>query len=399
MQLDIQTPRWALPLLEPKRYKLVAGGRGSGKSHERGEALIEAMIMKPSLRAVCIREIQKSLTHSAKALLEDKIQKFGVGHLFDVLKTEIRHKTGGGIIIFQGMQDHTAESIKSLEGFDIAWIEEAQSLSKRSLRLLRPTIMRKEGAEIWATWNPNQPEDAIEEFKRMVEAENSATIVHVNYDQNPFLNAAALEEIEADRRRYPEDFDHVYLGHYDTRSELRVFKHWRVEETAPRYEDVLYYGADWGFSQDPTVLLRCWIRDDLKEIHFDHQIAQVGVETDKLPEFFDLVPDSRRHVITADSARPETISYMNRHGFNVRPSEKGPGSVESGIEWLRGYDIVVHPRCQLLQKELRLYSYKTDKAGNILPKLQPGNDHCLDSARYSLEKLIKQNSGGGVIIL
>ncbi|MCB0448419.1 MAG: phage terminase large subunit, partial [Gelidibacter sp.] len=146
MNLNIQTPKWALPLLKPKRYKGAKGGRGSGKSHFFGEALVEAMVLDPNTSAVCIREIQKSLKFSAKRLIEDKIESMGVSNLFTITQSEIRANKGRGVILFQGMQDHTADSIKSLEGFNIAWVEEAQTLSKKSLQLLRPTI-RAEGSE------------------------------------------------------------------------------------------------------------------------------------------------------------------------------------------------------------------------------------------------------------
>ena len=127
MKINIQTPRWSVPLLENKRYKGAKGGRGSGKSHFFAEAVIEAMIFDPNCKVVCIREIQKSLKFSAYSLIKSKIHSLGVGHMFEVLNTEIRRVGGEGICIFQGMQDHTSDSIKSLEGFNIAWVEEAQS--------------------------------------------------------------------------------------------------------------------------------------------------------------------------------------------------------------------------------------------------------------------------------
>lgn len=140
--LKIPTARAFVPLISPSRYKGAYGGRGSGKSHFFAELLIDESVRRPGLRAVCIREVQKSLKESAKRLIEDKIEKLGVGFLFEVLADHIK-TPGGGIIIFQGMQDHTAESIKSLEGFDVAWVEEAQTLSKRSLELLgRPFVGR-----------------------------------------------------------------------------------------------------------------------------------------------------------------------------------------------------------------------------------------------------------------
>jgi phage terminase large subunit len=128
-----------LPLLEPARYKGAHGGRGSGKSHFFAEMLVDDHYRLPGLALVCIREVQKSLKDSAKRLIEDKIEALGLGHAFDVQIDQIKSR-GDGVILFQGMQDHTAETIKSLEGFNRAWIEEAQTLSERSLTLFaRPS--------------------------------------------------------------------------------------------------------------------------------------------------------------------------------------------------------------------------------------------------------------------
>jgi phage terminase large subunit len=148
LELKRQLPRWALPLTQPVRYKGASGGRASGKSHFFAEEAVEAMVCDPELRFVCIREVQRSLKFSAKSLVESKIRAMGVEDCFDVLNTEIRRKGGNGVMIFEGMQDHTADSIKSLEGFGRAWVEEAQSISQKSLDMLLPTI-RATGSEIW----------------------------------------------------------------------------------------------------------------------------------------------------------------------------------------------------------------------------------------------------------
>ena len=196
------------------RYKGAWGGRSSGKSHEFAGAVVEEMVANPDCNVVCVREIQKSLALSAKKLIEDKIEAFGVGHLFEVLKTEIRRIGGKGLCIFVGMQDHTADSVKSLEGFDIAWIEEAQSLSKRSLDLLRPTI-RKEGSQIWATWNPRRRSDPIE---RLLRARNrpDAIVVRANYTDNPFLPRTVLDEANDAKETDPDGFGHTWLGDYES---------------------------------------------------------------------------------------------------------------------------------------------------------------------------------------
>jgi phage terminase large subunit len=162
--LKIPTAQVFEPLLEPARYKGVYGGRGSGKSHFFGELLVETCQAERGTLAVCIREAQRTLAQSSKRLIESKIASLGVGSGFKLFTDKIE-TPGDGLIIFRGMQDHTAESIKSLEGFRIAWIDEAQTLSARSLALLRPTI-RAENSELWASWNPRRKSDAIDDFLR-----------------------------------------------------------------------------------------------------------------------------------------------------------------------------------------------------------------------------------------
>ena len=212
--LPIKTPRWCLPLLTGERgsprYRGAKGGRASGKSHFFGEALIERMIEEPNTKAICIREVQKSLEYSSLQLLKDKITALGVGHYFEIQKNKIIPLNGSGVIIFQGMQDHTAESIKSLEGFDIAWVEEAQSMSNRSLELLDPTI-RKNGSEIWFSWNPNLDTDPVEQiFKN----NDRAVLVHVNFMDNPFVTETTREMADRVRAQNPLKYNHIWLGDY-----------------------------------------------------------------------------------------------------------------------------------------------------------------------------------------
>lgn len=211
--LEIQTPRAFVPLLRPARYKGAHGGRGSGKSHFFAEALIERALTERKLRAVCIREVQKTLKESAKRLLEDKIAALGVGSMFDVQASEIR-TPGGGVIIFQGMQDHSAESIKSLEGFHLAWCEEAQTLSDRSLEMLRPTI-RAPGSELWFSWNPRSASDPVDRLLRGPEPPRDAVVVRANYSDNPFFPKELEEERKLDLRLKPDRYAHIWLGEYE----------------------------------------------------------------------------------------------------------------------------------------------------------------------------------------
>lgn len=212
-KLQIPTARVYKPLLDPSRYKAAYGGRGSGKSHFFAGMMIERAFMEPGFRAVCIREVQKDLNESAKRLLEDKIQDFGLGPDFDCQRGQIV-TPGGGVVIFEGMQDHNAESMKSLEGFDVAWVEEAQTLSSRSLTMLRPTI-RKDGSELWFSWNPRLRNDAVDDFFRgLAGAPSRSVIVRANWSDNPWFPGELEEERREDERKRPEQCDHIWNGDY-----------------------------------------------------------------------------------------------------------------------------------------------------------------------------------------
>ena len=397
ISIDFKCADWA-SVLDPKyRYIFISGGRSSGKSHEIANYITEEQLCNPDNKIVCLREVQKSIKFSSKLLIENKIRESGSSQFFNVIQPEIRSELGDGVMIFQGMSDLTADNMKSLEGFIRAWFEEAQNCSARSLKLLRPTI-RSAGSQIIFSWNPEFPDDPIEKFSESMRGNPDALHIHVNYDKNPYLTEETKKEIEFDRVNNPDDFDHVWLGAYNIKSELRVFNNWIVEECEPTYDDDLYYGVDWGFAQDPNVLLRCWINQSQKKIYVDYQIDGVGIPIDQTPSFFDDVPDSRKYTIRADSARPEMVDYMNRRGFSCKSVEKGAGSIEQGINFLKSYQIVVHPRCELLQKELRLHSYKTNRAGDILPKMEDKHNDCIDSLRYSIEPLIKENKQEFIIL-
>lgn len=209
--LRIQTPRVFAPLLKPARYKGAHGGRGSGKSHFFAELGIETCLAKPT-RMVALREVQKSIKQSIKLLLEDKIKSMGLTSFFDVLETEIRGKNGS-LIIFQGMQNHTADSIKSLEGFDVALLVEAQAFSQLSLDMLRPTI-RKEGSEIWAEWNPETEDVPIDKLLRGENAPSDRIVVEANWRDNPFFPEVLRREMEEDRVRDYDKYLHIWEGHY-----------------------------------------------------------------------------------------------------------------------------------------------------------------------------------------
>lgn len=388
--LRIDTARWAQPLLAPARYKGAWGGRGSGKSHFFGEAMIEAHILNPAESSLCIRENQNSLAQSVKRLLEAKIEKLGASDHFDVQQAVIKNKRGKGLIIFQGMQTHTADSVKSFEDFDRAWVEEAQTLSKRSLELLRPTI-RRPGSELWFSWNPDKETDPVDELLRGPDPPPNSLVVAANWYDNPWFPDVLRREMEYDRARDPDKYAHVWGGGYVANSEARVFRNWRIEEFDAPPDAIHRLGADWGFAVDPTVLVRCHIIG--RTLYIDFEAYRIGCEIPDIPDLFMTIPEAEKWPLTADSARPETISYMRKHGFpKIAAAVKGPKSIEDGIEWLKSFDIVVHPRCRHTIDELTAYSYKTDPlTGKVLPLLNDKANHVIDALRYSCEGARRAN--------
>ena len=381
--LAIDTPRVFLPLLEKARFRGAKGGRGSGKSTFFAELAVERSYAE-KVDIVCIREVQDTLQHSVKKLLEKTIQRMGLGQFFEVQKTEIR-SARGGVIIFRGMQDYNAENIKSLEDFDIAWFEEAQTASQRSLDLLTPTL-RKRGSELWFSWNPNSADDPIEKLLCGDDPIENAIVVEAQYWHNPwFYDTELPADMERDRKRDPDKYQHIWCGAYRKMSEALVFKNWRVEEFERSANAVFRFGADWGFATDPSVLVRCDLVD--RTLWVDYEAHMVGCEIDLLPSLFDKVPGSRKFPVRADSARPETISYMRKHGFpRIEAAMKGAGSVEDGIEFLKSMDIVVHPRCEHLIAELKNYAFKVDRlTQEVLPILEDKNNHVIDALRYACE--------------
>ena len=388
MILDIEVAEIFGPLLEPARYKGAFGGRGSAKSHFFAGQLVMRSVQKKT-DAVCIRENQISLDQSVKKLIESKIASFGVDSYFKIQEREIK-SIHGGIIIFTGMQNHTADSIMSLEAYDIAWFEQAEKASQKSIDLLRPTI-RKEGSELWFSWNPNLPTDPIEVLLRGEDPPPGTVVVRSNWHDNPWFPEVLKIEKDYDLKRDPDKYAHIWQGEYQRNSEARVFRNWTVEDFEGRPGTIFRFGADWGFATDPSVLIRCWIEGN--RLYVDFEAWMIGCEIVNLPALFQSIPEAEKWPIVADSARPETISHMRRHGFpKIFAAIKGPKSIEEGVEFLKSFDIIVHPRCTHLIDELTMYSYRTDPLTNrIMPILEDKDNHVIDALRYACEGARRAN--------
>jgi phage terminase large subunit len=372
----------------PSRYRSGSGGRGSGKSHGFAAAIILRMLDQ-RLRVLCAREIQRSLRESVHALLTDKIEALGLSQFFDITDREITCTATGSEVLFAGLWANI-NTLKSLENIGLCWIEEGESVTDDSLSVLTPTI-RAASSEIWISLNPDAPDAPAMQF---VDGSRPDTRhVHVTFADNPWFP----QELEGERvylqRVDPDAYAHVWLGATRTYSDAQVFRNkYEISEFTPGFGwNGPYQGADWGFSQDPTTLVRCWTHE--RKLYVSHEAYGVGVDIDRTPQLFDTVTGSRGYTIRADNARPETISYMRGHGYqNVIACDKWKGCVEDGVAHLRSYEkIIVHPRCTHTAEEMRLYSFKVDRlTSDVLPDLMDKHNHTIDALRYALEPLIKR---------
>ena len=382
---QIHLPPKLIPVFSPPRgdvrYRGAYGGRGSGKSFSF--ALMAAVFgYAEPLRILCTRELQVSIKESMYAEIKNAIasQPWLETH-YEIGENYIRGANGTEFI-FRGLR-HNISSIKSMAQIDLCIVEEAEQVPEHSWLALIPTV-RAPKSEIWVIWNPQRDGSPVDQ--RFVKSQpESAIIKRLNYEDNPWFPDVLRSEMEWDYERDPDKYAHIWLGHYQQRSEARVFRNWRVEAfDTPEDVDRFYYGADWGFANDPTVLVRCFLQG--RTLYVDKEAYAIGCEIDHTPQLFDRVPGSRDWPITADSARPETISYMQRQGFRMKSAKKGAGSIEDGIEFLKSFDIVVHPSCTHTVDELTLYSYQVDQyTDEVLPKLEDKHNHVIDALRYSVE--------------
>lgn len=380
------------------RWRWTYGGRGGGKSVEIARALVILGAIDPMI-ILCAREFQNSIGDSVLALLEAEIYALGLNHFYTVKNNEITGRNGTRFT-FKGLRNNI-QSIKSMFGIKICWVEEAQTVSQDSWDILGPTV-RANKSEVWVSFNPREATDPTYALMKRHEADppDGGTIIRqVNYPDNAFFPDVLRQEMEYCKRIDFEAYEHIWLGLPRALSEAVIFSgKYRVEAFANdlcEQADRIFYGADFGFSQDPSTLIRCFMIG--RKLYIEYEAYGVGVELDDMPKFYDSVPGSRLWPIKGDNSRPETISYIRRQGFNIDAAAKWQGSVEDGITYLRGFEeIIIHERCKHMIDEARLYSYKTDRlTGEVLPIILDKFNHCWDAVRYSLDGYITSSDGLG----
>lgn len=399
VQLPIPAKLAPLFTAMDKRYRCSHGGRGSAKTRTfammTAVKAYQAMMNGEAGVILCAREFMNSLEESSMQEVKQAILSVPwLAANFDIGEKYIRTIDKSVNYVFCGLR-HNLDSIKSKARILLCWVDEAESVSEIAWQKLSPTV-REEGSEIWVTWNPERDGSATDKRFRK-EAGDDCITVEMNYTDNPwFPDVLEGERLNDERRLDPATYAWVWEGAYLENSDKQVLAgKYRIAEFSDnlwKEAERLFFGADFGFAKDPNTLVRSFILHN--RLYIEYEAYGQHTELDHMPELYDTIPGVRDWPIKADSARPETISYLKRQGFNISAAEKWQGSVEDGIAHLRGFDeIIIHPRCKNVAREARLWSYKTDRiTGEVLPKLADGNEHCWDGIRYSLDGYIKRKS-------
>jgi len=387
-----------MPDGKPVRYKIFWGGRGGAKSMGAIEAAVREADVLP-YNYLCAREYQNSIRDSSHKLIKETIYRLGREYRYKVGNDYIRNLYTGAEFLFRGLHNNES-SIRSLQGINRCIVEEAQSVGEASWRALVPTI-REPGSQFWILYNLIDEKDAT--HQRFVVKPRSRSIIHkINFDSNPHFPEELRQEMEDDKARDYHLYEHIWLGMPLKINNAQVYHgKWRVEEFPNdlwQRAERLFFGADFGFSQDPATLIRFFVYE--RKLYIEYEAYATGVELSEYDEFYKSVPGSKDWPIKADGARPETISHIrNTWGYNIDAAEKWEGCIKDGITHIRGYDeVVIHPRCTNTANEMRLYRYKVDEKQldeygqpKVLPIIIDAHNHACDALRYGLDGHIQKS--------
>ncbi|MDY0487074.1 PBSX family phage terminase large subunit [Pasteurella multocida] len=397
MKVQIEIPPKLIPVFSGNyRYRGSYGGRGSAKT--RTFAKMTAVIAYKRAMAgdsgviLCGREFMNSLEDSSLEEVKQAIRAESfLNDFFEIGEKYIRTKCGRVSYIFSGLR-HNLDSIKSKARILLAWVDEAESVSEMAWSKLIPTV-REHNSEIWLTWNPEKRDSATDKRFRQFPPENSA-IVEMNYTDNPWFPDVLEQERLNDKKRLDDaTYRWIWEGAYLEASEAQIFKGKYEElEFSPTQDfNGPYFGLDFGFAKDPTAAVKCWVFDN--NLYIEYEAGKTGLELDHTAGFMkERVPDIEKYILRADSARPESISYLKRNGVpRIEGVKKWSGSVEDGIEHIKSYNkVYIHPRCKETLREFRLYSYKVDRlTGDVLPNVLDEHNHYIDAIRYALNPLMQ----------
>jgi len=366
------------------REAAVYGGRYSLKSHTVARVLL-IRARQEKLRIGCFREFQNSIAESSHQLLKDLIAQY---ELFDFKVTDksIYNSVTGSDFIFKGLH-HNDQNIKSTEGIDIAWVEEAQAVSKESIEILTPTV-RKEGSQIIYTYNRLLEDDPVH-VRLVIEGRPNTLVIKVNYDtaqKYGFIPDAMLREIEDDRIYRPALYKHKWLGE-PVSLERQIYRDWRIFDSIPFGARLERRYVDFGYTNDPTACGEIWYYDGAWIAN--ETLYTKGLSNKQIANHF-LSLEKPQTLIIADSAEPKSIDELRGYGLNVAPCEKGKDSVRNGIQLVQDQPIGVTSSSTNIIRERQRYFWLVDKNGKILNEEDPTCDnHHMSGIRYALSSLHK----------
>src|SRR3990167_1112833 len=378
---EIAIPSEFKPLFEDNwREAAIYGGRFSLKSHTVARyLLIRARMAKT--RVACFREFQSSIAESSHQLLSDLIKLYELND-FVVKDNSIINNVTGSDFLFKGLWNNE-QSIKSIEGIDIAWVEEAQTVLKDSIDVLTPTV-RKDGSKIIYTYNRLAEDDPIH-VRLVVEGRPNTLIINVNYDvaqKHGFLSAVIVDEIEDDKKNRPALFRHKWLGEPNT-SDQKIYTDWAILDAIPHEARLERIGLDFGYTNDPSAIVAIYYYNGgyiLDEILF-----QKGLSNKQIAE---TLLNQRKVLVIADSAEPKSIDEIRAYGVNVQSAVKGKDSVRQGIQSVQDQRISVTKQSVNIIKEYRNYLWETDREGRILNEPEHLWSHSMDAIRYAMSSLV-----------
>lgn len=433
-KVQIELPPKLIPLFSTSglRYLASWGGRGSGKT--RSFALMTAIkgyiFAEAGLSGMILggREFMNTLADSSMEEIKQAIRSVPfLKDYYDMGENYIRTKNRRVSYGFCGLH-HNLDSIKSKARILLCWVDEAETVSEVAWRKLLPTV-REENSEVWITWNPERADSATSKRFRHEEMFDELTGeliglgVEMNYTDNPWF--PQVLELERRRDQATQDdatYRWIWEGDYLELSEAQIFRERYVVEAFDddlwKQADRLFFGADFGFANDPSTLIRSFILDNTLYIEYEAfgyhvelddlwkmYAGKAGATEEQLAKWkpeddvkYPGIPGARDWPIKADCSRPETISFLRRQGFNIDGAEKWQGSVEDGITHIKGFEkVVIHPRCKKTKEEFQKYSYKKDRlTDEVLPIIVDKWNHGIDAIRYSLDGYIMARGGTGV---
>jgi phage terminase large subunit len=361
------------------REAAIYGGRFSLKSHTVARYLL-IKARQGKIRVGCFREFQNSIAESSHQLLADLIKQYKLTD-FEVTNNGIINRITGSDFIFKGLW-HNEQSIKSIEGIDIAWVEEAQTITKGSIEVLTPTV-RKKGSRIIYTYNRLLEDDPVHQ-RLVIEGRPNTLIINVNYDiaiKYGMMPEVIKQEMEDDKLRRPSLFKHKWLGEPSS-TERKIYKDWQIIDEIPHEAKLERYGLDYGYSNDPTAIVAVYKYNG--GYIWDEIVYKKGLSNKQIADVLLNLPEA---LVVPDSAEPKSNDELIAYGISVLPAQKGKGSVNQGIQVVQAQRISVTRRSQNIVKEYQNYLWEVDKNDKVINTPEGGFEHSLDAGRYAMETL------------